>query len=140
MISDSIYRHLTQDAGVSALVSTRVYPVVIPQNKRGDTDMPCLSFSIDTNERQVRFSGSDTLVSGFLNIDCFSDDYDEVQSLAAALRSALIDLSGSIQGDTSPISSVSVQRVFLESERSLEDPEPGLYHISQRYTIWYDEA
>jgi hypothetical protein len=141
VVSDSIYRHLSTDAGVSALVSTRVFPLVIPQQTYDEvTKQPCLVYTIDTDARHVRFAGSDSLVRGSLEVDCYARSYKQVQSLAAAVRDALLDLSGSIQADTSPITYTRIQTVHLDGETSLMDEEPGLYHVLQRYVVWYDEA
>jgi hypothetical protein len=57
------------------------------------------------------------------------------------VRDALIDYSGSMAAATSPLTSVTVKRIFLEDgENELMDEEPGLYRVMQRYVIWYDEA
>ncbi len=141
MISDSLYRHLSQDAGVAALVSTRIYPLVIPQQVYTEaTKQPCLVYTLDTNARHVRFSGSDTLVRGILQVDCYSRSYSVAQDLAAEVRDALLDYSGAMQANTSPLTSVPVQTIHLESETNLMDEEPGLYRVLQRYVVWYDEA
>jgi hypothetical protein len=60
--------------------------------------------------------------------------------LAAAARTSLLDFSGDIEIATSPISFVNVQRIFLDSETSLTDENPGLYRVMQRYIVWYDES
>ena len=141
MISDSIFRHLSTDAGVSALVGTRVYPLVVPQQVYTEaTKQPCLVYTIDTDNRMVRFSGSDSLTRGLLQVDCFARGYSQCQSLAVAVREALLDFSGAMQANTSPLSSVNVQRIFLDGETSLMDEEPGLYRMMQRYIVWYDES
>jgi hypothetical protein len=141
MISDSLYNYLSNNAGVSALVGTRIFPLVIPQQSYDEaTKQPCLVYTMDTDQRQVRFAGSDTLVRGRLTVDCYATRYIQSQALAAAARSALIDFSGSMQAATSPLSSVSVQRIFLDNETSLTDENPGLYRVMQRYIVWYDES
>lgn len=140
MISDSLYNYLSTNAGVSA-ITARVYPMVIPQQAYSEaTKQPCLVYSIDTDGRHVRFSGTDTLVKGRLTVDCYARTYAGAKALAAAARTALIDYSGSMAAATSPVTSVTIRRLFLEDgELELMDEEPGLYRVMQRYVIWYDE-
>ena len=141
MIQESLYSKLAGAAGVTAIVSTRIYPLVIPQTVYSEaTKQPCIVYSVDGKVRQVRFSGTDTLVTGSFTVDSYARSYQAVQALAAAVRTALVDQSGTWTDSDSPQDSVSVQKVFIESEFDLMDEDPGLYRVSQQYTIWYDEA
>lgn len=142
MISDSLFNYLSSNGGISALVATRIYPLVVPQQVYDEaTKRPCLVYTLDTDGRHVRFAGSDTLVKGRLQIDCYARTYAQVKTLADAVRDALIDYSGTMTAATSPLTSVTVKRIFLEDgENELMDEEPGLYRVMQRYVIWYDEA
>ena len=141
MISDSLYNYLSTDHGISLIAGTKVYPLLIPQQSYDEaTKHPCLVYALNTDGRQVRCEGSDTLVLGRLEIACYSRSYAIAQNLAAAVRDALIDYSGAMAAATSPSSSVNVQKIFLTFEMSGMDEEPGLYRMIQRYDIWYDEA
>jgi hypothetical protein len=138
VVSDSLYNYLS--AQVSA-VTGRVYPLVIPQQTYDEvTKQPCLVYTMDTDRRHVRFSGSDTLVRGILQVDCYARSYQTVQDLAASVREALVDYSGAMAAATSPITSTNIQTIHLDGENSLMDEEPGLYRVLQRYVVWYDEA
>lgn len=141
MIQEGLYATLAADAGVSALVGVRIYPVNVPQSDYTDsTKFPCVVYKIDGKDRQVRFAGTDTLVSAGLSVDCYAKTYAEAQSLAEAVRGALVDFSGTMTGTGSPQSSNSVQAIFIESESDAIAPEPGLYVVMQDYLLWYDEA
>ena len=141
MIQEGLYTYLAADAGVSALVSSRIYPLVIPETVYTEaTKKPCLVYSVDGKSRQVRYSGTDTLVAASVQIDCYARTYLASQQLAEAVRSAMVDYSGTWTGSSSPQTSNRVQSIFIQSEFDMLDPEPGLYRVSQQYTIWYDEA
>jgi hypothetical protein len=141
MISYAIPARLKADAGILAIAGERVFPVIIPQKSYDEsTKQPCLVYTIDTDQRQIRFSGTDTLVRGRLTVDCYATTYLDSQLLAAAARTSLLDFSGDIEIATSPISFFNVQRIFLDSETSLTDENPGLYRVMQRYIVWYDES
>lgn len=141
MIVDSLYKRLSEDSGVSAIVGTRVYPVVVPQQVYNETSKhPCLVYSLDTDGRQVTFSGTNNLVAGRLVLDCYAQSYRQVKLLANAAREALVDFSGYLFANTSPLSSVYVSGIHLSGgETDLMEEEPGMYHVMQRYTVWYRE-
>lgn len=140
MISDSLYYRLSNDAGVIAIAGTRIYPLVIPQQVYTEsTKQPCLVYTIDTEAREVLFEGSSDLVRGLVQIDCYARSYSQAQSLAAAVRDCLLDFTGTISSNTSPITSVRVKKIFLDGENNLMDEEPGLYRVMQRFIVWYHE-
>ncbi len=140
MLADSLYKKLTSDAGVSALVSTRVYPLLIPQQVYDEvTKQPCLVYTIDTDARGITFGGSENLIRARVQIDCYAKTFAASQNLAAAVRDCLIDLSGVLTDNASPVGSVNVQHTFLDGELSSVEEDPGLYRVLQRYVVWYDE-
>jgi hypothetical protein len=137
VVSDSLYNYLS--AQVSS-VTNRVYPLVIPQQVYDEaTKQPCLVYTMDTDTRQVTQDGTNALVRGSLQVDCYARSYKAAQTLAAAVRTALVDYSGLMAAATSPITSTEVNRIHLEGESNLMDEEPGLYRVMQRYAVWYYE-
>lgn len=95
-IGKSIYSLLSGAAGVTNIVSTRIYPSRIPQIK----EFPAISYhqinNTPTNQKDA--------VSGFDRIDCdiicWSKSYDQINTLAAAVRTALDRKSINTQGLT----------------------------------------
>lgn len=141
MLQEGLYAYLAAQAGITTLTSTRIYPLVIPERVYTEaTRNPCLVYSVDAKARQVRYAGTDTLVDATVTVDCYATSYASAQALAAAVRAALVDYTGTWTGNGSPQSATSVKHVFIETERDMMDPEPGLYRVSQIYTVWYDEA
>ena len=140
MIQEGLYATLAGDAAVSALVGTRIYPLMIPQQVYTEsTKQPCIVYTLEGRSRQVRYSGTDTLVRGNLAIDCYARTYAAAQALADAVRALLEDYSGTMTGNGSPVSTNVVKKIFIDNELELVDVEPGLYRVGQSYTIWYDE-
>jgi len=141
VIQEGIYATLSADAGVSAIVGTRIYPTLMPQTVYTEsTKKPCIVYTLESRDRQIRFSGTDTLVSGSLSVECYAETFVGAENLAAAVRAALVDFSGTMTGTGSPQSSNDVKKLFIESEAESFALEPGLYVVIQDYTIWYDEA
>lgn len=128
MIEQGLFEYLSANAGVSALVDSRIYPSVMKQG----VDMPVVVFSRIGSQRSRTFCATDSLVLGTFQLDCYDRGYLKAVQLAAAVRSALVDYAG-LMGDTT------VNQVSLESEFDTDDPEPGLYRVSQTYSIWYLE-
>lgn len=134
MISEGLFAHLSGNAGVAALVSTRIFPLIIPQ-RSAETILrqPCLVYSRVDVQRQQRFCETDGLVRSSFQLDCYAREYDDSNAVAAATRAALIDFRGMM-------GSVEVKAVFLDSQSDMVEPDPGLYRIVQRFVVWHEES
>lgn len=134
MIEVALFDHLSGDAGVAALVGTRVFPLVIPQ-RSSQTVLrhPCLVYARLDVRRQQKFCETDGLVRSNFQLDCYATTYAESGNVAAATRSALIDFRGMM-------GAVRVRAVFLDSQSDFVEPDPGLYRVVQRFIIWHDES
>lgn len=136
MINEAVYQHLVGTAGVAALVGTRVHPLVIPQRIAASTQrVPAVVYSISGVDRGVSYCSTDRLVRSTLGIDCYAAGYDAARALATAVRTALVDFSGPMGSATV----VPVRTCNIETEFDLMDIEPGLYRVSQQWTIWHEE-
>ena len=111
-----LYSKLTGDSGVSALVSTRVYPVLMPQSPT----LPAVSYQRISNTEQ---DGTSTLRETRYQVDCWDDGYEGVQALADAVKSALEEWM-----DTDQSPSVKMCRVIGELDDY--EAETGLYRDS----------
>jgi hypothetical protein len=136
MIEEGLFAFLSADTTIAQFVGgpkTRIWPLMIPKHHEGDVDKhPCLVY-----QRIGRFAGrtfcaSDTLVTSEFQIDSYALNYLDARRLAAAVRARLVDYTG-LMG------AVNVDRVFISTEVDLLDPVPGLFRVSQSYTIWYRE-
>lgn len=136
MINEAVYQHLVATAGVAALVGTRIHPLVIPQRIAATSQrVPAVVYSISGVDRAVSYCGTDRLVRSTLGIDCYAAGYDAARALATAVRTALVDFSGPMGSATV----VPVRTCNIETEFDLMDIEPGLYRVSQQWTIWHEE-
>jgi len=75
---------LAADATVTALVSTRIFPAVVPEN----TALPALAVTMIAGARYPRIAGAETthLQRTRMEVECVGTSYAE----AKALRSAVI--------------------------------------------------
>lgn len=140
MIESALFEILSANVGVSALVAEasspiryRIYPLLIPQHELGDlTQIPCIVYTKVGAARSVRYAGTDNLVQATFQIDAYSSSYSASASLAEAIRSALVDYNGTA-------ASIKVITANIDNEFALDDPEPGLFRISQNWVIWFVE-
>lgn len=115
--------------------SNRVYPLVIPQKKprNGTQVTPCVVYQTRNVDRQVTYCGTSGLLRTEMQLDCYATSYEDAADLAAAVRELLTDFRGSLGGV------VSVRHAALQTEFDLQDPEPGLYRVSQLWVFWHEE-
>ncbi len=115
-IAHLVYAKLAGNSGVAALVSTRIYPVILPQ----DPTTPAISYQRISNTEQ---DGTSTLRETRYQVDCWDDDFSSVQSLADAVRTALEEWT-----DTDQTPRVKMARVVGEFDTF--EGETGLYRAS----------
>lgn len=90
-----IFSLLTADAGVAALVATRVFPVEVPE----DVTLPALLY------RFVGGTSSPTLMTSGMQkarvqFDCYGETYDDASALRNAVVAALNGYQGTLADGT----------------------------------------
>lgn len=133
MIERAIYNILKADVGVSALVSSRVYPNITPQ----DAALPYLVIVRADTEHVESTSGSSGLARASIEVISFSDSYKEVKALAEAVRKAL-------QGYTGAIGRDKIGGIHAGSETDgmglqAEGGEKYVHWVSFDFSVWYNE-
>lgn len=103
---------LTGNAGVAALVSTRVYPVVLPQN----TTMPAIVYQELRSDSLVQADGDTGARRGRFMLSCWASSYGGTKSLAAAVLAAV-----------NGVASGSLMRIAADAMRDDYDQETGMY-------------
>ncbi len=130
-IEDGMYTELTSDAGVSALVGTRVHPMLRP---KGGT-LPAITYQRISSIRDNSLDGPMDYVSYRIQIDCWAGTYAQAKALGDAVRAALNGVSTTLGGEA-------VQFVTLESDNDeLEnDGDTRHYRVSQDWMITLTEV
>jgi len=91
-IEEALYYHLSHTAGVTALVSTRIYPLVAPQ----DAARPYLVYQRISTPRVRSHSGPSGLAHPRFQITGVAASYSAARGLANAVRAALDGYSGAM--------------------------------------------
>lgn len=83
-IEEAIYARIT--AALGALIGTRCYPLVIPQ----DASLPAVTYQIISSAPQITHSGSAGIVETRVQFTIAADEYAQTKAVDLALR-ALFD-------------------------------------------------
>ena len=127
-VGDAIFNILDNDAAVSAIVGSRIFPNQIPQGE----EFPVITYQYVSNQPTHIKNTVSKLDSIMLDVDLWSggtgDTYRDLVALAGAVRDALDRFSGTKEG------------VIIDSIQFLDQiEEPGNnaqeYHITQQYKI-----
>jgi Protein of unknown function (DUF3168) len=124
VISATLYSILSGASAITSL-TTGIYPTVIPQT----ATYPAIAYSKLSTSRVDSFGGTNDLTSGIFQIDCYARSASAAESLAAAVKSTLIDYG------TRPIN-----RIRIDNELSLFETETELHRVLLQFTIWHIEG
>lgn len=112
-----LYDRLSGHAGLSALVSTRIYPNVAPQN----VTVPFVTYRRVSAVRESGFGEDIGIVTSRFQLDMYAATYSGVRAIAEQVRAALQRYRAS---GTDP----EVIDTFIENELETFDAEPALLH------------
>lgn len=90
-IETDLVTHLKADSAVSALVGTRIYPLMAPQNVAN----PYITYQVINDNSNQCLGGSVYQNDTRFQIDCWSTKYSEVKAIKEAVESALIGFKSS---------------------------------------------
>lgn len=125
MVGAAIYDLLSNDAGVSALVSSRIYPDIAPQN----VAYPFIVYTHDGLNPSLSKDGNSNMDRVEVSLVVYAESYDTSQAIATASRAVLDWASGTYGG-------VSIQRARLANQQSMRmDIDKHIYIVEQVYEI-----
>jgi len=124
MIEEALRARLLAVAGVTALVSTRVYPVVMPQ----DPTFPCVTYQRLGEVRHLRMGAPAPLNDVVFQVDAWAEGFQACKTLAAAIRTALDAVSWTAGAET-------VQVAYLQTEEDGYEDAIPCFRVTQRYRV-----
>lgn len=131
-IEQALYDHLRLDAAVAALVGTRIYPDLAPQ----EPEPPLLVYQRISTPRDYSQSGETGLVNPRFQITCVAKTTTQLRNLADAVRFRLNGFKGTMSSGPG----VSVGAVFLDNEVESYQSDILNYVMRQDYIFWHTEA
>lgn len=118
-----LLRTLREDAGLSALVRNKVFPLFIPSGNY----LPCVTFQRLGGMPANTLSGHSGLEEIDLQIVVWARDYDEAKAVAKAVRSAM------------PPSGPQFSAHLIEDQDLYEDGTNYL-RVSMEFKVWFLET
>jgi len=127
-LEEGLYDHLTNDAGVSALVGTRIYPLVVPQ----DVALPAIAYQRISGPRDHAHDGPSGLGRARMQFTFVGTSYSQAKSVAEAVRASLDGFKGTM-------GTVTVGAVLLDNEHDSWATAFDKPVVRHDYMIWYQE-
>ena len=127
-----VYTLLTGNAAVAALVGTKIYPGLIPQN----TAMPAVTYELVSGVEilPINAQAGGVILRSRVQVSVLARTYTEVKNIQEAIRGALLFKSGLTAG----VQVIAITRELIGSDE--RDDESGLYMQGVDYLLIHDEA
>lgn len=136
---------LRADAGVTALVSTRITAGVLGQS----TVFPAIAFRLSARDFSGVISGSDTesgtvLALATSRYQFFStargpaagSTYGEAKRIDRALRNCLAGFSGTVANSSSPPDTLDIQYILPAMTREFYDDTTQTWQVQSDFQVW----
>lgn len=91
MIESDLVTHLKADTALAALVSTRIYPMVAPQN----VVKPYITYQVISDNSNQCLEGGIYQSDTRFQLDCWSTKYSEVKAVKTAVINAILGFKSS---------------------------------------------
>jgi hypothetical protein len=136
MAEKALYSVVTGDAGVSAIIGTRMYPNIAPQG----ATMPYVVYRMITEFDRSRGISLDRggLVARLFQFDLFGATYGAVKALADAIRLAIDTTAQTAAGQTWQLATVESQ--LDDWEFNLPGRETGVHRTTMDVQVWFEES
>lgn len=128
-LEEAVYSRLSGNVAVAALVSTRIYPNKIPQ----EATLPAIAYQRISARRVKAHAAPTGLARVRVQVTCVARSYSEVKGLAAAVRTAMQGVMGTVGG-------VGVQGSWLETDADEYGDAETLHSVRQDFMIWHTES
>jgi len=128
-IEQALYSILSNDGTVSGLVSTRIYPLLIPQ----DSALPAVQYQRISTQRVNPHAAASTLARARFQVTSIAANYDTVCSVADAIR-------GALDGYMGTAASVRIDGAMMENELDEYGLTNDIYIIRQDVIFWHGES
>lgn len=128
-VTEAIYTQLSGAAGLSALVSTRVYPELMPQSPT----LPAVVYQMISNDREERHGGQTGDARPRFQITCWASTPLAAAAVAEQVRLALMAMSGSV-------ASVTIRGVWNAGETRGYEPDTLRHFVALDFFVAHLEA
>jgi len=113
---------------LAALVSTRIYPLILPQNPT----YPVLTYQRIDGPREHCMSEDAGVAHPRIQIDAWGETAASVKAVATQVRSALQRWD---DATTSPV----ILDTLLDNDEASYEPDVNIHRFRQDYIVWHRE-
>lgn len=128
-IEAGLFAFLSADAGISAVVGTRIYPLRVPE----DATLPALAYHKISGPSEHSKDGDMNLNHPRFQFTCWADKYADAKAGRTAVVAAL---NGFANGGTMG-GAVVVEQVIVTDDMDLHDPQSLEFGASVDAIIWH---
>lgn len=139
MIENAIYARLTMNAGFAGLIGDRLYPVDAPgsgddSNASPSVARPYVVYFLVSSPEERTIDGASGIVRSRYQFDVYADTFGDARAGYHALRSALNDWTGTLDGTT-------VLGSYKETDSDLveRDVTPKLFRTTVDFILTHTE-
>lgn len=130
-VGEWVYSKLTNHAGTSAIVATRVYPVRLPQS----ATFPAATYQQVSGYAEHAMGADSGVFRATFQVTSWAESFSAARALALQVKSCLRRATGT----TTP-STVTVQNTLMEMEIDAYEDGTQRYRVDQDYLISYEES
>jgi hypothetical protein len=128
-VEEAVRTVLTNTGAVTALISTRVYPLYLPP----DTTLPAVAYERISTRRSYAHDGPQAPVTARLQFNSIATTLSAAMGVADAIRGALSGYTGVSAG-------VKIASCLLGNELSQDELDTGLARVVQDYLVTFMEV
>lgn len=129
MIEQALYTILSGHAGLTALVGSRIYPLILPQSPL----LPAVIYQRVDAAREGTHDGPSGLAHPLFQLSCWALDFDQARAVVAQVRLALDGYTGTVGG-------VEIEAIQSGHEDDQYEQDTKIYHSSIDFDIWHQEG
>ena len=123
-LTEAVAQRLMTEAGTFALIGTRVYPGILPQ----DETLPAVAYTRISAIEDLAADGPTGLLTVRVQIDAYAADYDASRAVGDAIRAAL-------HGWQDDASGVQFCALIPPGEQDLREDEAQSSRVSADYLV-----
>jgi hypothetical protein len=132
MIHEELFTRLTADAGVSALVASRIYP----HRTRFTPTYPHVVYEVTSDDTEYTFAGAIGMREANIVFRCIAETYSASKTIAEAIRTSL-------SGYVGTLGAVFVHAILIDGIRDdkiqkTEDADSFYYAVNVLITVHYE--
>ncbi len=121
-VESKIYSALSGTTVITASVSTRIYPIVIPQ---GVAAFPALVYARAGSLRVNSLSGYSNLENAQIEVQCWATSYNHAKDLSTRVHSVM--------------DAATAFKAILTDDSDGIEPDEGRFSITMNFSVWNRE-